>query len=92
MNTRDIRKTVIRLMNEAGFFAASDKADMHLFYDAAMDSLAFINLLLRIETVFGIVFDITQMEDCAELPCLLELINQKLGENDRDQRDSAEKC
>lgn len=84
MGTNDIREKVIRIISEAGFFVAPDAVNLHLFHDVAIDSLAFVTLLIRIEEIFGIEFDIAQMADCAELDRLLELVERKLGENTRD--------
>lgn len=84
MDTNDIRKMVIRLISEAGVFAAPDAVNFHLFHDAAMDSLAFVTLLVRIEEVFGIEFDIAQISDCAQLDRLVELIERKWGEYGHD--------
>lgn len=79
MNTSHIRKIVIRLISEEGIFIASNAEHIHLFQDVGIDSLAFINLLIKIEETFGIRFDIMQMEDCADLEYLVKLINEKTG-------------
>jgi acyl carrier protein len=84
MNASDIRATVIQLIRELGFFLPSDASNTHLFHDVAIDSFSFITLLIRIEEMFDIAFDITQMENCAQLDHLLELIDRKVGENGHD--------
>lgn len=84
MDTTHIHKIVIGLMSKEGIFIASDAEHLHLFQDVGIDSLTFINLLIKIEETFGICFDITQMENCADFEYLVTLIKQKTEEKDHD--------
>jgi acyl carrier protein len=71
---------------------AADKAspfpigeDTDLYGDMGMDSLAFVKLLLDIEQVYLITFDLLEMQECLHVGRLIEIIEKKRKEKDYDQ-------
>lgn len=54
--------------------------DTNLYTDLRIDSLTFINFLLRVEQHFNITFDIDEMEKCLQVDNLIQLVKIKIKE------------
>lgn len=78
-----VRKQIIQLINRkkstnAGVFEGSD-----LYRDLGFDSLAFVELLVEIEALLHITFEIEEMERCLEAGELIRLAERKTEKNAR---------
>ncbi|MDR7812800.1 acyl carrier protein [Lacrimispora sp.] len=76
-----INDEIIRMIEEAAQFPVSDRK-INLYKDLGLDSLSFIHLLLKIEDMYSITFDITEMESCLEVGRMIELAEKKVKEKD----------
>lgn len=74
-----ISDEIIRMIEEAAQLPVSDRK-ANLYKDLGFDSLSFIHLLLKIEDMYSITFDITEMESCLEVGRMIELAEKKVKE------------
>lgn len=75
-----IHDEIIRLIEETAKLLVSDRK-RNLYKDLGFDSLSFIHLLLKIEDMYSITFDISEMESCLEVSQLIALTEKKVKEN-----------
>ncbi|WP_024291844.1 acyl carrier protein [Lacrimispora indolis] len=75
-----IHDEIIRLIEETAKLPVSDRK-RNLYKDLGFDSLSFIHLLLKIEDMYSITFDISEMESCLEVSQLIALTEKKVKEN-----------
>lgn len=61
----------------------------NLYKDLGFDSLSFIRLLLKIEEIYSISFDIAEMECCLEVSQLIKLVEEKVKEKSKDDKKAA---
>ncbi len=74
-----INEEITRMIEEAAKLPVSDRKN-NLYKDLGFDSLSFIRLLLKIEDLYSITFDITEMESCLEVSQLIALAEKKVKE------------
>lgn len=74
-----INDEITRMIEEAAKLPVSDRKN-NLYKDLGFDSLSFIRLLLKIEDLYSITFDITEMESCLEVSQLIALAEKKVKE------------
>lgn len=74
-----INDEITRMIEEAAKLPVSDRKN-NLYKDLGFDSLSFIHLLLKIEDLYSITFDITEMESCLEVSQLIALAEKKVKE------------
>lgn len=74
-----INDEIIRMIEETAKLSVVDKKN-NLYKDLGFDSLSFIRLLLKIEDIYSITFDITEMESCLEVSQLIALAEKKVKE------------
>lgn len=75
-----IHDEIIRLIEETAKLLVSDRK-RNLYKDLGFDSLSFIHLLLKIEDMYSITFDISEMESCLEVSQLIALTEKKVKTN-----------
>jgi acyl carrier protein len=75
-----INDEIIRMIEETAKLSVVDKKN-NLYKDLGFDSLSFIRLLLKIEDIYSITFDITEMESCLEVSQLIASVEKKVKEN-----------
>jgi acyl carrier protein len=71
---------IIKIILDSCKRSAPVVKESNLYYDLGFDSLAFIQLLVRIEKKYSIQFSITEMEECLRVGRLLEIVEEKLKE------------
>ncbi|GLC80310.1 acyl carrier protein [Lacrimispora brassicae] len=75
-----IHDEITRMIEDAAKLQVSDRKS-NLYKDLGFDSLSFIHLLLKIEDMYSITFDITEMESCLEVSQLIAMAEKKVKEN-----------
>lgn len=75
-----INDEIIRMIEETAKLSVVGKKN-NLYKDLGFDSLSFIRLLLKIEDIYSITFDITEMESCLEVSQLIASVEKKVKEN-----------
>ena len=78
-----IREAVIRKIKEMQYVAAPISDDTNLYTDLGFDSITFIGLLVQVEDMFSITFDIDEMQGCVRAGRLIELAEAKCGSRER---------
>ncbi|MDR0884700.1 MAG: acyl carrier protein [Oscillospiraceae bacterium] len=73
----NIQETIFQRIARAQRNAAPIEAQAHFYHDLRFDSLSFISLLVDLEGVFSIVFDLAEMQECLEVGRLVALVQEK---------------
>ena len=81
-----IRETIMQKINQKKRVRKAVTDETELYRDLNFDSLAFICLLIEIETLFSITFDVSEMESCIRVGHLIELTEQKSREDKNDSK------
>lgn len=74
-----IRDEVICMIEETAKLPVTDIKN-NLYKDLGLDSLSFVKLLLSIENLYSITFDIMEIEFCLEVDFLIALTEKKVKE------------
>ncbi|MDR0396962.1 MAG: acyl carrier protein [Oscillospiraceae bacterium] len=74
----DILDDVILLIRSTRPVSARIDAKTNIYTDLGFDSLAYMELLARVENAFGFEFSITEMEPCLVAGALADMIKEKL--------------
>lgn len=80
--TMIIHNQIIQMIEEASPIPIPVQDKTNLYLDLGFDSLSFVSFLLKIEEIYLISFDITEMEICLQVDCLIALIETKVKERD----------
>ena len=75
---------IINLITETCYVTAPIESTSNLYSDLQLDSLTLINILLRIEDMYSITFDIFEIEACLQLDCLVATVEKKIKESAYD--------
>ena len=67
-----IREDIIRLIREEKQIYGEN-----LYRDCGFDSISFIGLLMKIEDMLSVTFEIDEMEECTDIPSLIALAEKK---------------
>lgn len=81
-----IRETIMQKINQKKRVRKTVTDETELYRDLNFDSLSFICLLIEIETLFSITFDVSEMESCIRVGHLIELTEQKSREDKNDSK------
>lgn len=77
----DIYNEVLNMINSIKRVSIPISKKTNLYTDLRMDSLSYINFLLKVEQHFKIDFDITEMENCLQVENLVAIITNKVRES-----------
>lgn len=69
---------IVQMIEARKCVAAAVGMEANLYTDLAFDSLAFTDLLVKIEDAFSISFEISEMEQCLWVKNLIALVDQKV--------------
>lgn len=69
---------IVQMIEARKCVAVAVEREANLYTDLAFDSLAFVSLLVEIEEVFSISFEISEMEQCLWVENLIALVDQKM--------------
>lgn len=75
---------ILRMIAESETVLVPVSEASHLYTDLGYDSLAFVCLLLKIEEVFSIRFELPEMDSCLRADRLIALVEQKTKESAHD--------
>lgn len=78
-----IEDEIIQIIEDAKLAPIPARKNNNLYTDLGFDSLSFIHLLLKIEGVYSINFDILEMELCLQVDQLITLVENKVKESDK---------
>jgi len=76
---RDIRSEIIQMIQEECVVTVPKDKYFNLYSDLEFDSLSFAALLIKIEQRYDIIFEISDIENCAEVDKLITTVEVKLG-------------
>lgn len=79
-----ISNQVIQMIEEINLISAPIKKNTNLYTDLGIDSLSFINFLLKVEETFSVTFSIIEMEMCLQVDQLISLVNNKVKESEEN--------
>ncbi|MDR0426134.1 MAG: phosphopantetheine-binding protein [Clostridiales bacterium] len=71
---------ILRMLEEKKRSGCPVKPQSELYKDLSFDSLSFIALLLEIEEIYSIVFEIAEMEKCLRVVGLIAATERKVRE------------
>ena len=72
------RDDILRMLDQARRAPVPVKPGSNLCTDLGLDSLAFMQLLLRIEDAFGIAFSLPELRQCLQAGRLIALVEEKI--------------
>jgi acyl carrier protein len=75
----NVQEAIYQLILNEGHTCSSIDEYTDLFKDLSFDSLSFVSMLVKIEEMFAIIFDITEMESCLVVGRLVEIVKEKMG-------------
>ena len=75
-----VRDTIEQIITRIKPAADPVTDDTNLYSDLCLDSLAFVRLLMEIETEYQIRFSIMEKESCLLVGRLIELVESRLKE------------
>ena len=81
-----IRDEIISLIRQTKLASVSVAETSNLYTDLGLDSLAFVQLLLRIEDTFSISIDLMEMGTCLQVDRLIALVEKKVKEAGYDSK------
>lgn len=78
----EIGDQIMKMIDKEKLVPVKVEKSSNLYRDLGFDSLAFICLLIDIEHIYSITFDIWEMEMCLQIDQLILLVENKLKEHD----------
>lgn len=79
-----VRETILQKITNAKLTAGPVTEASGMYTDLGFDSLAFVQLLLEIEEEYPVTFSIVEMEECLQVGNLIELVENRIRERERN--------